>query len=498
MEAIMTTRATSAEQALLHNVKLQPHSKVEHRCSTCDIVFPSKKRLTNHGEFSHPIVIEYRRDARRLYHATRLTTESIYGNKNRLPDWVAIMSLYPDMDPEDLRKFELLCHNQSKPDWSESIMRAQAKFMACTVCRRDIPITDADSVRQHESTVKHIEALEKLTCRVCTTISRTKAEHKAHNNKSHVMRPKNGTKEDNRNYCWTCHRAFSDRRIYRDHRKEHQIASAPTEIHCKICKLSPQTSNHFEAHRKACAYVTRGLVACLHCSVFVAHKVRIQHILSDTHRPVRCAGAKTCNRSFKTPADMIQHLESGGCLFTLDNNLIEVVLRANNVRRAVDMPTTPEGWMFYLSQVAPESTDLDGFDIFAPKLSTRPESPSTTVIDDNDDDNAANDTIFTPTSTVPSTPGMWTPVSSDVGFTPHSGSGCRSRSFSDSFAATRHIASPTIYRCPRLHKRDRVFKTLGGLVMHLQAHAEIQGRSEQWGWERVLQILADEDCGVSL
>lgn len=264
-------------------------------------------------------------------------------------------------------------------------------------------------------------------------------------------------------------------------------------------------------------------LCCEPCGISFTSKKEFQkHLLQKAHKTFKCLGSTKCSKRFVTLAAVVMHLESGACVSTLNKKAIDALVAAHDTTRAITIEGAADISSVTMTTATPNLTPATGL----PDEAAGPQSPAPAAFEvfDDEDENAGSEdddeeggaVIFTPPPTPPRrtnsisseslASGLFTPASTTTGTTdatatraPGYSWACHvcAKEFSSPLRLGMHLTSPVhdtpIYRCPSellvelagnepgkpptVVKPDRTFKTLSGLLQHMEAGACTGGKT---------------------
>ncbi|KAF8246158.1 hypothetical protein K440DRAFT_645250 [Wilcoxina mikolae CBS 423.85] len=325
-------------------------------------------------------------------------------------------------------------------------------------------------------------------------------------------------------YCETRAETFLTFKERDKHFADLHEVNAP--IHCIDCGNDFPTECALESHDKNDPWhgKNRPDICCEPCRVsFRSIEALNNHLASKKHKTIKCLASSLCKKRFKTLAGMTSHLESGACVSSWDRKKIAKFLQKHDTKAVI------------IEAGAVLENQLEGSSVRAMIAEQAPPALASDVNDFSDTDsddtviltpaNSRSDTTFTnsenggvPILTPFDSPFMSPNASRRPSFssaltqssgmsTPRSNAGygtldewliaekicpkC-SRQFGSAQGLQAHMSStahvPKIYHCPAFlfstevvpKKPQKLFKTLGGMVAHIESGA-CEGGKEALG-----------------
>ncbi|KAI5778892.1 hypothetical protein EDC01DRAFT_634377 [Geopyxis carbonaria] len=270
----------------------------------------------------------------------------------------------------------------------------------------------------------------------------------------------------------------------RDTHFEVQHAPTETPIECVSCDVKFTNECALDVHFRLEPWhrMPSPQFCCVPCNFLCATDAELQaHLASRHHRPFRCIASALCGTRYRSLSGMMAHVESGSCVAGWDHCRFARFLLEHDEENVILKPEITMGDL----GIAALETGAEAAEAAVPG------AVEVTGQESDTDSDAGGTPILTPASSrrpsITSAPGICTPLSSalepDVEELPNLRCPTCHRRFGSAQGLQDHVQSPAhmpkLYYCPTFlfppskgpPRGQRSFKTLAGLVAHLESGA---------------------------
>ncbi|KAI5796514.1 hypothetical protein EDC01DRAFT_629319 [Geopyxis carbonaria] len=165
----------------------------------------------------------------------------------------------------------------------------------CDVCSIKIQYiprtrTAQEALLRHNILPMHQENCSQF-CWPCHKAFSTKNKFREHRNRTHVQVASAATEAESKNYCWPCHKAFQNEKEFRGHEISFHTTSVsaapavPAEAYCDVCSIKIQYMPGTET----------------------AQEALLRHYMDSIHRKNVGLFCQLCNLKFATKIDYREH-----------------------------------------------------------------------------------------------------------------------------------------------------------------------------------------------